>query len=40
MGQKPTFKEQVLAPLISEVRWAIEEMPGKFQTEGGLKFLT
>lgn len=33
----PVSGEQVMVPVISEVRWAMEEMSGKFQA--GLKFL-
>lgn len=33
----PVAGKQIMAPVISVVMWAAEEMPGKFQT--GLKFL-
>lgn len=33
----PVDGKPVMVPVISEVRWVKEEMPGKFQT--GLKFL-
>jgi len=33
----PVDGKPVIVPVISEVRWVKEEMPGKFQT--GLKFL-